>query len=256
MSIKQKCLYLLDIARKNNIKSPKDVLFALMPFDIIFKDFDNIDLLVEVDEFGRTVQLTPSGFMPIKIKEDYLQVIFRKDFWSGRTMFSSIIWTDDNPHMPDGKVCPMHVKADDGLSISIDDLFVYERDLADLESRKPEIFAHLVNAEEIIEQHGVSPEQQITKLTDHGEIIRNIKNAMRTVTLKPKEGQYIKALLARLEGKPFKDCYLEANPKTQSEEPKTWLDQGKRYCMEAHTTVAKKMGINFDIDIIKGHMDS
>lgn len=140
MSNDNKALYLTDIAKEKNIKDPKDVLSALMPYDIIFKNFDNVDLLVERDEFGRTTPLTPSGIMPIKIKEDYLQEIFRKGCWSGKTMYTDVVWNDGNPYIPEGIICPMYVKADDGLFISIEDLFVDEENLATLENRHPDIF--------------------------------------------------------------------------------------------------------------------
>jgi hypothetical protein len=187
--------------------------------------------------------------MDLLIPATYLNIILIKGAWEGTRIqvpsfdvddkISRLIWLTLAPN----------------TRISIEDLFVYENDFADLESRNPDIFVNWINPEKVIEPQSASADQPIAKLTNPAEIIRQISEKMSAITLTHKESQYIKALLARLDGKTFKECYLEANPKTQSSEPKTLLDQGKRYCKEAPRIVKEKMKIDFDISIIKGHMD-
>ena len=63
----------------------------------------------------------------------------------------------------------VHVKSDDGISISIEDLFVYEQELADLKNDYPDIF---INAEKAINQPSASSNQH--QLTDPAEIIRQL----------------------------------------------------------------------------------
>jgi len=255
MSISKKIIYIIDIAKEKCIKDPNDILACLMPFDIIFASALNADRLVKIPESDQCINIPRTN--PIKIREEYLQEILRKGSWTGTKMLSSIVLIDDNPYIPKETVCPMNVIADDVLSISIVDLFVYEHDLVDIEDQNPDIFVRLIKPEETSELHSALPDQPqpIKKLSDLAEIIRQIENALPAITLRPKERQYVTALLARLGGSTFKDCYIAANPRTQSEETKTWLDQGKRYCEKAHIIVKEKMKIDFDFSLIKGYMD-
>ena len=137
MSAKNK-RYLTDVAKKIG-KDDKYVLSALMPHDIIFSPVDNVNLWVRLDESDHPYKLT-SIIRDIKINEDYLQTILRKGKWTGKVMLSTLIFTDDNPHVPADEAYPMHIRADDSLTISIDDLFVFEDTLAELESRHPDLF--------------------------------------------------------------------------------------------------------------------
>ena len=102
MDANNKKLFLTDIAKEKNIDDHKDVLSSLMPHDIIYADLDNVDLLIERDEFA-TAEFTPSGFTSIKINEDYLRVIYKKGCWSGKTMLLSVIDTTHTPYMPEVK---------------------------------------------------------------------------------------------------------------------------------------------------------
>lgn len=236
-------LTLEDIAQHKNMSSVRDVLAALIPYDIINSYVCNV---THIDHQALKV---PIANITIPILGTYLRQIFIKGGWSGNQIDLPIQDAITEEYRLG------RFTFSENICISIDDLFVYENDLADIEDQKPDIFVHIIKSEEAAEHHNTSSCQQIQKLIDPSEIIQQIESTLPTIALSPKERRYITALLERLSGKTYKDCYLEANKNTQSDDPKTWLDQGKRYCNNAHKIVKEKMKIDFEISLIKGHMD-
>ena len=140
MDSDRKKAYLLDIINHYSVKDEGDLLSALMPYDMVFARIDNVEMMVERGEGCLPTKLS-TPMMDAKIIEEYLQDIMRKGGWSGDVMLSSIVVKDPaNPYDPEGTACPMHVSAMDRISISIEDLFVYEGDFTALLKEHPDIF--------------------------------------------------------------------------------------------------------------------
>ena len=231
MTVNAKKLYLTDIAKEKSIKDHKDVLSALMPYDIIFANVDNAGILAEEDEFASPIALSLVGFWSIKIKEDYLQVILRKGCWSGRTMLATIRWLDDNPYMPEGRFRPIQVRANDSLSISLDDLFVYEHNLADLEKQNPDIFTRSTVSTLVQTSPCDTPstgsrkdtirikatrqacEKVMEELNQEKQAFDNDKDNwtpnLLSDTGKTKKGTFMDAVKARLDAQPHRDTAAE-----------------------------------------------
>lgn len=132
-------LYLIDIAKENTITDHNDILSALMPYDIIYTSALNADRSVKIPDSDLTIKVPRTE--PVKVNLVYLQEILRKKAWVGDVMESTIILMNDNPYEPGRQICPMRVIADDSLSISVEDLFVYESEFAALQDKHSDIFS-------------------------------------------------------------------------------------------------------------------
>ena len=138
----------------------------------------------------------------------------------------------------------VHVKSDDGISISIEDLFVYAQELADLKNDYPDIF---INAKKSINQPIASSNQH--QLTDPVEIIQQLTEKMKSTSLLIPDRARLTALIEVLQGKTLADAYRTANTNTKTENSNALTKQGRKYCDEAHKIAATKLAVFFDIGI-------
>ena len=180
-SDEMKKLYLTDIAEKTNGVDAINILLALIPHSIVRARIDNAEFIVERE--NRTSLELSSPMLDVIILEEYLQSILRKGSWSGDVMLSSIVYNEGNPDDPEVTVCPMHVSAMDRISISIEDLFVFDTDLESLINKYPDI---------IPQKPSLSPKEEdnlyalIGVLVDM--LVKKEKNAIGYSLPPPEEG--------------------------------------------------------------------
>lgn len=105
---------------------------------------------------------------------------------------------------------------------------------------------------ELIAEPVIGPTVATESLTDPNEIITAIETRLPGIVLKPKERQYIKALIERLKGNIYKEAYCIAYPDTNCNDPNTLNRQGRDYCKKAITIVREKMGIVINPALIAG----
>ena len=127
MSANKRMLFLSAIAKVKNFESAREVLAVLIPYNIIYAPVENVTLtspLVSMD--------FPITDLPIQ--EMYLSIIWSRGVWEGNLIQ---IRSFD---VQIGRYQLFEARFDEAISLSLEDLFVYEHDLINLESEIPDIF--------------------------------------------------------------------------------------------------------------------
>ena len=131
----KKKLFLTAIATEKKISSPKEVLAVLIPHGRIcayLEKITHINGRKVTYADGDNIDVPPESFL---ILEPYLDIIFSKGAWEGNKI--RVLCLDDNAE----ECGTIELTFGKDIRLTLDDLFVFEPDLVDLESRKPDIFA-------------------------------------------------------------------------------------------------------------------
>jgi hypothetical protein len=121
----KKKLFLADIAKEKNLASAQEVLAVLIPNIPVYAHVENVSLTNSM--ISKVFPITD-----LPIPEMYLNIILSRGAWEGRRI--QIRSFDFVPRVTEA----MFSK---DIRLSLEDLFVFEPDLVDLESRNPDIFA-------------------------------------------------------------------------------------------------------------------
>jgi len=123
----KKKLFLTTVAKAKKME-PSEVLAALIPHDIIHAYGKNVTRIN-----GNEVNLS---YIIIPLVETYLTLIFSQGSWKGNKITAPIFDGNTEDYQA-GEI----TFAED-IHLSVEDLFVYEDDLADLLDRYPDVFSH------------------------------------------------------------------------------------------------------------------
>jgi len=109
-------LYLKHIAKRTGSKNIKDLLYELIPYKYLYAPVQNVEFMNKKTGF---TFLDPASDLPVP--ESILNIIYSKNFWKG-----DVIRLDD--HTTEARF-----KCE--ITISIDDLYLYEKDFKSIEGQ-------------------------------------------------------------------------------------------------------------------------
>jgi len=128
MSEDKKKLFLTAIAKEKNME-PAEILEALISYDVICAHV--VDPLFMCSFFEKALRAPTTE---LRIPENCLFVILSRGAWEGNQIMYRLLDIDT------GNEHSAQARFDENISLTIEDLFVFEHDLVDLESQIPALF--------------------------------------------------------------------------------------------------------------------
>lgn len=181
MSENKKKLFLTTIAKEKKMESAREVLAILIDHNKIYAHVEDVELTNTM--IGMDFAITD-----LPVPEMYLQIIWSRGVWEGNRIKIRSFDAGSAQYRT------TEATFSKDICLSIDDLFVYEDDLADLESLTPDIFARKVAASSSTE-NSLSPKLESSLYALVGILLDMLvdkkgDNYVKSSTLLDKDSEY------------------------------------------------------------------